>query len=318
VSSYATHPVSFDSHGSTIAGMLYLPADQGEPWPCVVLAHGFSGTMDWIVPDFAAAFANGGLAALTFDYRYMGVSEGEPRQLVDTRRQLEDLRCAVEFVRTLPRVDAARIALWGTSLGGSHVINLAAEDHAIAAVVANVPGLDLFVRGVRGRYVPPHIRLSRWDVARSVLNLVALASLDAARGAAGLSPHYIPVYGRLGHAVFSDPALAGLFRDVEQNAPSWRNRVTPRFLFTAPRYRDGTMERITAPLMATIARDDEVVSSAFVKETVAKAGRHVIREFPVQHFQMYHGAVRDAVVTEQVAFLREHLLPVGDNSADRR
>ena len=44
------------------------------------MAHGFSGTMDWIVPDFAARFADGGLAALIFDYRYLGDSGGEPRE----------------------------------------------------------------------------------------------------------------------------------------------------------------------------------------------------------------------------------------------
>lgn len=316
MSRHLTQAVSFDSHGSRIAGVLYLPANHREPWPCVVMAHGFSGTMDGIVPDFAAAFARGGLAVLIFDYRYTGSSEGEPRQLVDSRRQQEDLLSAVMFARALRQVDPTRIALWGTSLGGSHLVNLAAEDHAIAAVVANVPGLDLFVRGVKGRYVPPQSQLSRWTIARAGLSLLAAASLDAARGMAGLSPHYIPVYGRLGHAVFSDPALAGLFRDVERNAPTWRNRVTPRFLFTAPRYRDGTMEKITAPLLATVARDDEVVSSDFVKETVAKAPRHVIREYPVQHFQMYHGAVCDAVVAEQLAFLQEHLLQGPGNGTD--
>lgn len=96
--------------------------------------------------------------------------------------------------------------------------------------------------------------------------------------------------GRPGHAVLSDPALSDLFRNVEQNAPSWRNRVTPRFFFNAPRYRDGTIERIAAPLMVTVARDDEVVSSAFVKEKAARAKHHEIREYPVHHFEMYHGA----------------------------
>lgn len=305
---YTTHTVSFESHGSTIAGVLYLPADDGGPWPCVVLAHGFSGTMDWIVPDFAAAFARGGLAALIFDYRYMGSSEGEPRQLVDSRRQREDLHCAVEYARTLPQIDATRIALWGTSLGGGHVINLAADESDIAAVVANVPALDLFRKGTRGRFVPQHLHLSTWATTRALLSLTVAAVLDATRGAVGLSPHYVPVYGPLGRAIFSDPALADLFQAVEQNAPTWRNAVTPRFLFSAPRYRDGIVERITAPVMVTVARDDEVISTAFVKEVVAKASHHVIREYPVRHFDMYHGAVRDAVAADQLAFLHEHLL----------
>lgn len=305
---HVTQRISFDSDGSVIAGVLYRPVDSIGECPCVVMAHGFSGTMDWIVPDFAARFADGGLAVLIFDYRYLGESGGEPRQLIDSRKQRDDLRRAVAFARSLPGIDADRIGLWGTSLGGSHVVNLAAQDPTIAAVVANVPGLDLFLRGTRGRFVPPHRRLAKREVAISMVRLLAAAILDAAKGALGLPPHYIAIYGRLGHAVFSDPALAELFREVERNAPSWQNRVAPRFLFTAPRYRNGTIERIAAPLMVTVARDDEVISTPFVKRQAAKAAHHVIREYPARHFEMYHGAVQELVAADQLAFLARHLL----------
>lgn len=304
---YVTERVSFDSDGSMIAGVLYRPSGVASALPCVVLAHGFSGTMDWIVPDFAATFAGGGLAALTFDYRYLGASGGEPRQLIDTRRQRADLRRAIRFARSRPDIDAKRIALWGTSLGGSHVVEVAADDSRIGAVVANVPGLDLFRRGTKGRYVPAHMRMSKYTKAIAAIRLIAAAVLDATRGAFGLSPYYVAVYGSPGRAVFSDPALAGLFANVEKNAPTWRNRVTPRFLFTVPRYRDGTVERVAAPLMVTVARDDEVISTAFVKETAAKAASPEIREYPVTHFEMYHGAVREEVAADQLAFLRRHL-----------
>jgi len=305
---YVTQRIFFNSGGCLCAGVLYRPSDRAGEHPCVVMAHGFTGTMDWIVPDFAEMFAKGGFAALIFDYRYLGSSGGEPRQLIDSRRQREDLRRAVEFVRATPDIDASRIALWGTSLGGSHVVNCAADDSDIAAVVANVPGLDLF-RGTRGRFKSPSFRPGKAQVAAATIRLLVASLLDAAHGTFGLSPYYIPVYGPLGKAVFSDPALADLFRQVEQNAPLWRNRVTPRFLFTAPRYRDGTIERIVAPLLVTLARDDAVISSAFVKEKAARAPHHEIREYPVGHFDMYHGAVRDEVAHDQLAFLQRHLMP---------
>ncbi|WP_326547886.1 alpha/beta fold hydrolase [Mycolicibacterium sp. ND9-15] len=305
--SYATQPVWFDSDGTRCAGMLYRPAATALPVPCVVLAHGFSGTMDWIVPDFAERFAAGGIAALTFDYRYLGASGGEPRQLISTPRQRADLAHAVEFARGCDGIDARRIALWGTSLGGAHVVNLAGRDPAVAAVVANVPGLDVF-RGALGRAETPGYRVSTARAVAATGRLLGAAVLDAARGALGLSPHYIAVYGRLGEAVFMDPGLAELFRNVEQNSPTWRNEITPRFLFTAPRYREGTMERITAPLLVTLARDDEVISSAFVADKAAKAPRHEIREYPARHFEMYHGAMRDRVAADHLDFLRRHLL----------
>lgn len=304
---FTTQRVSFDSHGTQVAGVLYQPGGEPAPWPCVVMAHGFSGTMDWIVPDFAERFAHGGLAVLIFDYRHLGASDGLPRQLIDTRRQYEDLSSAVEFARSRPDIDGRRIALWGTSLGGSYVVRMAADDAALAAVVANVPGLDLFT-GIRGRHVPPHMHMSGWRVMAATMRLLGAAILDAGRGALGMAPHYLPVFGRLGHAIFADPALAPLFHEVERNAPSWRNQVAPRFFFTAPRYRPGTMERIAAPLLVTVARDDEVISTAYVKRTAAKAPHHEIREYPVSHFAMYHGAVRDEVAADQLAFLRRHLV----------
>ena len=73
--------VSFPSGGVECAGYWYHPARGERTAPCVVLATGFSGTMDWIVPSFAERFAAAGMATLIFDYRHFGESGGEPRQL---------------------------------------------------------------------------------------------------------------------------------------------------------------------------------------------------------------------------------------------
>jgi pimeloyl-ACP methyl ester carboxylesterase len=204
------------------------------------------------------------------------------------------------------RADVDRIALWGTSLGGAHVLQVAAADHHLAAVVANVPAVDL-LRGMRGRYVPPHMRMSPVRVAVATACLAGHAVVDAVRGAARATPHYIPVYGRPGHAVFADPALAGLFADLERGAPTWRNEVTPRFLFGAPRIGRRVLRRITAPLLVTLARDDEVSSSAFVREAITHVPHHEIIEYPVHHFDMYHGETRDQVIEAHVQFLKRHL-----------
>lgn len=306
LSGYSTQAVSFPSAGSRIAAVLYLPTD-GAVHPCVVFAHGFSGTMDWILPDFATVFAASGLAVLIFDYRNFGTSEGEPRQLVDTRLQLEDIRAALGYVRAHDAIDKDRIALWGTSLGGSHVIDIAAADPGIAAVVANVPALDMY-RGLRGRFQPATYRPGTARVVAATVRLVAGAAVDELRGRFGLSPHYLAVYGPLGRSVFSDPALAGRFREVESNAPTWRNLVTPRFLFHAPRYRDGTVERIRCPVLVTLARDDAEVSSPFIKHKLQHVPGVEIKEYPVGHFDVYHDGVRDRIAGDHRDFLVRHLM----------
>lgn len=311
---FSKHSVMFDSHGTTCRGVLYRPHSTETRVPGVVLAHGFSGTVDWIVPDVAAKFASGGLAVLIFDYRHSGESGGQPRQLVSARKQREDLLCAVEFMRSCEGVDSGAIALWGTSLGGSHVIEMAARDSSICAVVANVPALDI-IKGKNSAAKVAGSQLARRQVLVSTVRLLAAATIDAIKGGLRLAPHYIKVYGPLGEAVFTDPSLADFFDRLKEAAPTWRNRVTPRFLFDAPRYKDGTMERILVPLLVSLARDDVEVSNSFVREKAAKAPRHEIKEYPVGHFQMYQGATFEQVTADQLEFLQRHLAHAKDARA---
>ena len=138
--------------------------------------------------------------------------------------------------------------------------------------------------------------------------LLAAAVRDAVRGALGRPPYYIAVYGAPGKAFFADASLAGRFEAVAAGSPTWQNRVAPRFLFQAPRYREGTMEKIAAPILITLASDDVEVSGAFVKAKARGARRVEIREYDGGHFDLYHGALFEQVAADQTAFLRAHLL----------
>ena len=112
--------LDFESGGLRCAASLFRPTDMpGVRDPCVVMAHGFTGTRDQLT-CYAETFARAGLAALTFDYRHFGGSEGSPRQIVDIGKQMEDWRSAIAMARTLDGVDSTRIALWGSSLSGGH------------------------------------------------------------------------------------------------------------------------------------------------------------------------------------------------------
>lgn len=298
-------PVQFASEGLRCAADLWLPR-RPLPVPGVVLANGFSGTKDWIVPRFAARFAAAGLAALTFDYRHLGLSAGEPRQLVDPKRQRADLRAALEHLRSRPEVDAARVALWGTSLGGSHVVELAAAEPGIAAVVCTMPALD----AVRGMDLEAKIAASgmgRGASAAVMLRLTGAALHDTLRGALGMQPRYLAVYGPPGQAFFTEAALAQRFRTVAGGSPTWKNAVAARFLFHAPRYRRGTLERIRAPMLFSLAARDLDVSPAFIKELVAGQPRRTVREYDAGHFDLYHAPMFEQVVADQLAFLVEGL-----------
>src|SRR6202012_3918025 len=91
---------------------------------------------------YAERFSAAGYACLVFDYRNFGDSEGQPRQVLDIDLQLADWAAAVAYARTLDGVDHDRIALWGTSFAGGHVITTAARLPGIAAVVSQCPFTD--------------------------------------------------------------------------------------------------------------------------------------------------------------------------------
>ncbi len=106
----------------------------------VVLGHGLSAVRDQRLPAYAERFAEAGLAALLFDYRHFGASAGEPRQLLDIQRQLEDWRTALAYARGLDGV--AKVGLFGSSFGGGHALTIATESPAVSAVVAQCPMTD--------------------------------------------------------------------------------------------------------------------------------------------------------------------------------
>ena len=87
--------VAFLSDGVACRAWLYEPAaDVARPAPCIVMAHGLGGTRDASLPPYAERFSAAGFYVLLFDYRHLGDSDGEPRQLISMKRQLADWTAA--------------------------------------------------------------------------------------------------------------------------------------------------------------------------------------------------------------------------------
>lgn len=141
MSKLKARPVEFKSEGSRMSALLYLPDGPG-PHPCVVMGGGWCYVKELAQPSYAEVFAGQGLAALIFDYRHMGASEGQPRQHIDPWKQIEDYRNAISFIEEMDEVDKTRIGAWGISYSGGHVLILGAIDRRVRAVSSIVPVID--------------------------------------------------------------------------------------------------------------------------------------------------------------------------------
>ena len=297
----------FSSHGVDCAGYLYRPAKASGTLPCVVLGHGTAGTMDRLFV-YAEPFAAAGMAVLVFDYRGWGASDGQPRQVIDIGGQLDDWRAAIAFARSLDGVDPERIALWGSSLSGGHVVALAAEDPRIAAVVAQVPWFG-------DARTPSQVLRQLLQV--STLKLVAAGIRDAVRGARDRPPYLVPIVGEPGQtALFTGPEVREALEAKGLEGSLWRNEFAPRFVFALPRYQPGkAVERLGMPLLVCVADRDRETPADFAARFVERAPRGELRRYPASHFEMYHGETFKRVLADQVDFLRSHLL---SEAADRR
>lgn len=139
---FVRRDIEFKSEGTTVRGWLYTP-DQGEgPFPTVVMAGGWCYVKEIVQPHYAEMFATNGLAAILFDYRNFGDSDGARRQHIDPAMQIEDYRNAISFAETLSEVDASRIGVWGLSYSGGHSLVLAAIDSRVRCAVSQIPVVD--------------------------------------------------------------------------------------------------------------------------------------------------------------------------------
>jgi fermentation-respiration switch protein FrsA (DUF1100 family) len=136
-----------------IAYNLWLPS-AGEPVPAVIVFHG-AGSQKENHADYARAALAHGFAALTFDNRGHGETEGSLGPAV-----IGDLQRLARLVAERPEVDARRVAVRGSSMGGLLAIHTAAASDAVAAVVAICPASEqMMLTSVRpvaqGRPPPP-------------------------------------------------------------------------------------------------------------------------------------------------------------------
>jgi cephalosporin-C deacetylase len=180
----AVRDVSFSGFGGDRIGAWFtVPRTEEGPLPAVVEFIGYNGGRD--LPGESLRWASAGYAHLLVDTRGQGARWGGGGRTADPhgsgpatpgfmtrgiddpdtyfyRRVFTDAVRAVEAVRTLPGVDAGRVAVQGGSQGGGITLAVAGLVPDLVATLPDVPFLCHFTRALDICDKDPYAELTRY------------------------------------------------------------------------------------------------------------------------------------------------------------
>lgn len=126
-----TEPFTFTSGGDRLRGVLHLPEER--PVAAVVTTGPLTSVKEQATGGYARALAERGLAALAFDHRTFGESEGQPRQFEDPVGKAADVREAVTALAADVRTRDLPVVAVGICAGGGYMARAVADDERIRA-----------------------------------------------------------------------------------------------------------------------------------------------------------------------------------------
>ena len=156
--------------GPTLRGVLHLPEEDAGPFPAAIVCHPHTlmgGNMgNGVVVSVCLALAVSGWAALRFDFRGAGGSEGS---FDEGQGELDDVKGAVDFLFVQTEIDPSELVVMGYSFGAGVALHHAARDHRLDRMVGialakphyDDPFLDtvsrpkLFIGGENDPWAPP-------------------------------------------------------------------------------------------------------------------------------------------------------------------
>lgn len=128
----------------TLRGWFYTPESATvKQLPCIILSHGWSALKEMHLDDFAEYFVQHlPVACLVYDHRGFGDSDtgpNQPRQEIIPAVQMADMSDAITYAQSRQDVDLNKIAIWGSSYSGGHVLQVGAVDRRVKVVLSQVP-----------------------------------------------------------------------------------------------------------------------------------------------------------------------------------
>lgn len=135
--------IVLENRGQKIFGVLHRPVGLSK-YPGLLICHGLAGHKTGkyrIYVHLAKRLAEAGIASLRIDFRGSGDSEGDFGEMT-LETEVSDAIKALEFLRQDPHVDAARLGLFGRSIGGTVAVMAARRYGLIKSLATWAPVFD--------------------------------------------------------------------------------------------------------------------------------------------------------------------------------
>jgi len=283
----------FSGQGVSCAATLHVPQEPSStPLPAILMVGGWGSVQQALTSSFVNRFVEAGFAVMEFDYPGWGHSAGWPRQDINPWTRVKVANDALAHLKSMPQVDAYKVVLWGTSFGGGHVVDLAAEHPELLGAIIQVPMLDGLAAAMA---VPIPMQLKFF--AYMVADLCKVGSRI-----------HIPTLAKPGElgSMDRDGAIAAMQAGIEAlgNLP-YDNRVTARSLSTMAFYWPWKrLKKINIP-MQIIGADNDTVAP-FVPTKIRRANNPHLQVITIaaNHFEPYFEPFFSTMITHQLTFLK--------------
>ena len=143
------------------------------------------------------------------------------------------------------------------------------------------------------------------------LGTTARAVRDRVAAFRNRPPVTMPIRGRPGDvAALTSPSSYEGYGRLPGEGTLWRDDVAARGMLTTGQYRPiAHAERVSCPLLVCVGDDDDLTPPEPAVRVAERAPRGELRRYDADHWSVYPGGEAfEAVVSDQVEFLRRHLL----------